>query len=525
VGGKYCVERTLGEGGIGIVVRARHLELRQPVAIKALLLRDDEEQVARFMREARASVQLRGEHVAKVTDVGRLDDGTPFMVMEYLDGEDLGALCERQRVPLADAIGFVLQACEGIAEAHALGIIHRDIKPRNLFLTRNERGRPLVKVLDFGLAKTFGNAGKDSHVTGVLTIAGSPPYMSPEQVRALRDVDVRADVWSLGVCLYELLSGETPFDAPTIPEVCARILMDKPTPIEQWVNDVPEEVRDALARCFAKERDQRFVDLAELATALEPYASADARGAADRIREALSAAPTPQPSADDVQDPSDPSNPEAPTLVRPHSETRTAFQTAHERRPKLFPTAGGLKGPYWVLALGLVSTGVLVFSATGVAFRFAQSGSTRFGAVSPVHPPAMATVTSASRAPDVGGGGVTTPAAAPTSPETAAGSLEAKDTTDDGTASAQALVGPETGSARAAKSVAVNGPPAGGPGTGGNDTVGGGSNSNANANGGHPNANGAALRGTGAPPSVEPATNTTHRPARPRPAHPESQRM
>jgi serine/threonine-protein kinase len=506
-----------------VVVRARHVELRQPVAIKVLLLRDDEEQVARFMREARASVQLRGEHVAKVTDVGRLDDGTPFMVMEYLDGEDLGAICERQRLPLRDAVGYVLQACEGIAEAHALGIIHRDIKPRNLFLTRNERGRPLVKVLDFGLAKTFGNAGKDSHLTGMLTIAGSPPYMSPEQVRALRDVDTRADVWSLGVCLYELLSGETPFDAPTIPEVCARILMDQPTPIEQWVNDVPEGLRSALERCFAKERDQRFADLAELAGALEPYASADAQGAADRIREALSAAPKPELPEGEVQDAAE-TNPEAVTPVHPKSETRTAFHTAHERRPKLFPSPPGFKGPYWVLALGLVSTGVLVFSATGAAFRFAQAGSSHVGAVTPlaaISTPAPATSgTSANLPPEVGPA-LATPLAGTTLCEAGAGSQGANGTGDEGIACAQAPAWPEPGptqSAGAKGTGTVGSPAAGGAAAGG--SIAAGIANSPNANGGHANVN-PASRGSSATPTAEPA----HRATRPRPLHPESQRM
>src|SRR5450755_3417360 len=185
IGGKYRVEREIGQGGVGRVVQARHLELHLAVAIK-ILLRDDKEQVTRFMREARAAVLLRGEHVAKVTDVGRLADGTPYMVMEFLEGENLGSVAERGPLSIDDAATYFLQACEGVAEAHSLGIVHRDIKPANLFLTRSARGRPLVKVLDFGIAKGGGAAGDDLRLTGELAVFGSPPYMSPEQVRASR---------------------------------------------------------------------------------------------------------------------------------------------------------------------------------------------------------------------------------------------------------------------------------------------------------------------------------------------------
>jgi serine/threonine-protein kinase len=497
VGGKYCVERTLGEGGIGIVVRARHIELRQPVAIKALLLSDDEEQVARFMREARASVQLRGEHVAKVTDVGRLDDGTPFMVMEYLDGEDLGAVADRQRLPPGDAVAYVLQACEGIAEAHALGIIHRDIKPRNLFLTRNGRGRPLVKVLDFGLAKTVGKTDKDSHVTSTLTIAGSPPYMSPEQVRALRDIDVRTDVWSLGVCLYELLSGETPFDAPTIPEVCARVLMDQPTPIDEWVSHVPEGLRSVIERCFAKERDRRFANLGELAAALEPFASADAHGAADRIREALSARPR-AALPDDEPIEAEPSNPDALTLVRRDSETRTAFHTAQVRLPRRFGRPLRFKGPAWVLAVGVVSIGILVFSATGVAFRYAQGGS-RDGTVTPLaaHSAAPAAIAPAILGADLGRSAAGSNAVPGNGPAAAAESAHAG--ADESPSPVEA---PAPEAPRSAKSAAATGTSASGT-----------------------NVNGAAFHSAPGAPAAEPANSTTRKPPRPRPLHPESQRM
>src|SRR6187549_3306 len=155
LGGKYRVERVIGRGGMGVVVAARHVALHQAVAIK--LLPDeqakDAENVARFMREARAVVRLKSEHAIKVTDVGRRKNGAPYFVMELLEGEDLDTMVTRGPLPIADAVDYVIQACEAVAEAHALGIIHRDLKPRNLFLSMRRDGRRIVKVLDFGLAK------------------------------------------------------------------------------------------------------------------------------------------------------------------------------------------------------------------------------------------------------------------------------------------------------------------------------------------------------------------------------------
>jgi serine/threonine-protein kinase len=291
IAGKYRVERVLGEGGLGVVVRAQHLELQTRVAIKTLVDRD-EEAIERFMREARAAVRLKGEHVAKILDVGTLKSGTPFMVMELLDGEDLGCLLDRGPLAAPDAIALVLQACEGLAEAHALGIVHRDVKPRNLFLTRRPDGSQLIKVLDFGIAKLFSPEQKDKALTATTAVLGSPPYMSPEQVRATRNTDVRTDIWSLGVTLYELLTQRLPFDGPTPLDIVAKILKDPPTPIREQASEVPEAVASILEKCLEKDAAGRFPNVHDLAVALEPYARPTARGSAERVREVLFA---PQP--------------------------------------------------------------------------------------------------------------------------------------------------------------------------------------------------------------------------------------
>jgi eukaryotic-like serine/threonine-protein kinase len=276
LGGKYRVEKILGVGGMGVVVAARHVELDTYVALKFLLPEAlDPESVQRFSREARAMVRLRSPHVARVFDVGKLDSGAPYMVMELLVGQDLGELLDRSGVPLPmwDAVDYVLQACEGIAEAHSLGIVHRDLKPRNIFLTRHTDGRVLVKVLDFGLAKSVTTMGAaERALTRTSAIMGSPMYMSPEQMRASREVDARTDIWSLGVCLYELLTHVSPFDAATIPELCALVLTEAPRPPEAIRPDIPSGLSAAIMRCLEKDPAKRFADIGELAHALTPFA-------------------------------------------------------------------------------------------------------------------------------------------------------------------------------------------------------------------------------------------------------------
>jgi len=222
--GKYRVERVLGQGGMGVVVAAQHIHLEERVAIKLMLAEAafSAEAVARFVREARAAAQLESAHVAKVSDVGTLEDGRPYMVMEYLDGHDLAnVLAANGPLPLQDAIDYLLQASEAIAEAHSIGIVHRDLKPANLFLTRRRDRTPQVKVLDFGISKVSGSArsSSDNALTRTSTLMGTPLYMSPEQMTSVRDVDARSDIWALGIILFELLTGAPPFVGETLPQV------------------------------------------------------------------------------------------------------------------------------------------------------------------------------------------------------------------------------------------------------------------------------------------------------------------
>jgi serine/threonine protein kinase len=297
---KYRVERVLGLGGMGVVVAAMHLELDERVAIKFLLEEalDNTEAVERFAREARAAVRIKSEHVARVTDVGKLDSGVPYMVMEYLEGHDLDdELQKRTLLPVEEASDYLLQACEAIAEAHALGIVHRDLKPANLFLSKRADGSPIIKVLDFGISKATRRGSRDElSLTTTSAVMGSPFYMSPEQLRSSRETDTRSDIWALGMILHELVSGRVAFQAQTLPELCVRITSVEIEPITARGSPVPEGLERIIRTCLAKDASDRYPSIAELAAALAPFAPPRSRISVDRIRGVLRRAEGATPS-------------------------------------------------------------------------------------------------------------------------------------------------------------------------------------------------------------------------------------
>ncbi|HEX6276322.1 MAG TPA: protein kinase [Polyangiaceae bacterium] len=270
IAGKYRVERVIGSGGMGMVVAAWHVQLDQLVAVK--LLHSETagtgDATERFRREARAAARIRCEHVARVIDVGIWTGGIPYIVMEYLDGNDVAAeLAARGPLPVEEAVDYVMQAIEALAEAHAVGIVHRDLKPGNLFLAQRADGSRLIKVLDFGISKHASAAG-EAALTRTSSLIGSPLYMSPEQMRSARTVDARADIWSLGAILFELLTGQTPFGGETVIEACTAILNDELPSLVALRPDVPPQLESIIRRCLEKDRANRYPSVGDLATEL-----------------------------------------------------------------------------------------------------------------------------------------------------------------------------------------------------------------------------------------------------------------
>jgi serine/threonine protein kinase len=283
---KYRVERVLGVGGMGVVVAATHLELEQRVALKFMLGDGFKtpDALTRFQREARIAVKLRSEHVARVSDTGTLENGAPYIVMEYLEGTDLGAqLAQYGPMPVGFAAECIVQACDAVGEAHAHGIVHRDLKPANLFLTQTPDGSALVKVLDFGISKASNGLDSGMAMTKTGTVMGSPLYMSPEQMRSLKNVDARADVWALGVIMYELLTGQTPFIGDSFGDLLLAVMTTPHPPIRQLRPDVPLQIAALVDACLAKEPTVRVQSVAEIAQVLAPFCSAAGIVLAQRI--------------------------------------------------------------------------------------------------------------------------------------------------------------------------------------------------------------------------------------------------
>jgi serine/threonine protein kinase len=295
--GKYRLDALVGEGGTGIVVRAMHLPLERAVAIKFLRTSLASEEIRmRLGREARAIESIESEHVVLVLDVGFLADGLPYMVMELLDGRDLArVLREDGPLEVEDAVGCMLQVCEALSAAHALGIVHRDLKPANLFLTRDDDGIPHVKVVDFGISKISDPwllspnrepRGLFHDMTATTAVLGSPRYMAPEQLRSSKNVDARADLWSVGAVLFQLVTGKYAFDAESNVAASVKVLTGEADDLRALAPHVPAALDAVVRRCLAKEASARWQSAAELAEALRPFASERVLMSLDRLRAA-----------------------------------------------------------------------------------------------------------------------------------------------------------------------------------------------------------------------------------------------
>lgn len=371
---KYQVIGLIGAGGVAFVVAALHLELGEMVALK--FLRPESlahpEIVERFASEARAAARIKSEYVCRVYDVGVLPDGAPFIVMEYLEGKDLSVvLAEQGRLPVKAAVEYVLQVCEALACAHAAGIVHRDIKPENLFITRPAGNVTVVKVLDFGISKTAltQRTDRQRNFTKTMLPMGTPAYMSPEQIRACGEVDARSDVWALGCVLFELITGTSAFDAPSLVQLGAAILEREPTPLRAILPEAPQELAAIVLKCLDKDPSQRFQNVGELALALYAFGPTRARIFAERSSHILHSAGIGDAPADLPSIGPPPGDP-PPSVALPVASQRSVVssgnisgallpeETPNFRRRSMLPK----------LAVGAVLIGALVLAVQLLGF-------------------------------------------------------------------------------------------------------------------------------------------------------------
>ena len=296
IAGKFRVEKELGRGGFGVVVQARNLSIDQVVAIKVLTPSDESawtEDAARFKREAQATAALRSEHVVRILDADFLEDGSPYIVMEHLEGETLHhAIHTRGPLAVEEAVDHVIEMLAALGEAHGAGIVHRDLKPANVLVTRGAGGTMVAKVLDFGVSKigAYSGLGTASGVAQPITktgaVIGTVAYMAPEQMLDAKRVDGRVDIFSVGIILYELLTKQTPFGPPSDPTIVSTMLTRPPTPLATLRPDLPPKLVRVVMRCLEKDPERRPQTPGVTAAALAPFASVRARAALESLRRA-----------------------------------------------------------------------------------------------------------------------------------------------------------------------------------------------------------------------------------------------
>jgi len=352
---KYRVESVLGAGAMGVVVAARHVQLGSLVALKFMLPETHRVDGAsdRFIREARAAARLRGEHVARVMDFGTLETGAAYIVMEFLEGQDLQAVMDaRGRLSVREAVDYVLDVCKAMDEAHRAGIIHRDLKPKNLFLTHRPDGTPLVKVLDFGVSKVSDTADDLQVSTRAGAILGSPAFMSPEQIRGSKHVDARSDIYAIGIVLFYLLTKQFPFDAETLGDLYGAVLYKDPYPLRALRPDAPAALEDVVSRCLHKDAAARFASSKDLMVALSALLASSGAIPPDMAR------------VDTVADRPQAPGSSAPTMVPAQGTLSHAVLSARGTS-----TVKRKKAPVMLLAAALVAFAVLAAGALSLRPR------------------------------------------------------------------------------------------------------------------------------------------------------------
>jgi len=347
--GRYALDRVLGRGGMGTVYSGRLVALEKPVAIKVLrdVEDDDDQAMGRFEREARTAGSLGEEHIVDIFDFGRSGDGLAYLVMELLDGRDLGDLLARYRMlPIERAVPIIMQCCQALGAAHAAGIVHRDLKPENIFLIERGQNRDFVKIVDFGLAKiteteTTGEPGRKLTKTGM--IFGTPQYMSPEQCTG-KPTDHRADIYALGIIMYEMLAGRVPFDGENFMGILNQHLMDPPPPIREIAGaNVPPALEMVVYRCLDKKAGQRPASMRDVADEiLAALRESGLDALADQVQ-SLGKVGDPTAFMKLTKKKSTPPPPRRPVSVSPparvdvHSQTAPAPDPRHHRRtPEAF---------------------------------------------------------------------------------------------------------------------------------------------------------------------------------------------
>lgn len=375
LGGKYRIERMLAEGMMGVVYEALHVKLGQQVAVKLPrpTILEHGELVDRFEREARAAAQLRHRNTARVLDVDTSETGIPYLVMELLHGHDLETeISRRGALPVEEAVGYVLQACAAMHEAHGRGIVHRDLKPSNMFLAIEPDDGVCLKILDFGISKF---QSEDVGLTMTEVGMGTPLYMSPEQVRSAKDVDQRTDVWSLGVILYELLTGQTPFNGSEI-GIGAAIIADEPIPLRELRHDVPPGLAAVVAKAMAKARDDRFGSMAEMMAALTRFSASSIP--LDLLRQSHIGSPTSRGSRFGVKG----SAPASGLRKTEDPPVTVSLHAGKESRP--------MKPGFLLLVAALVAAGIVALVASQKD-QSPEHAATGFKPVDGRHPPPLPT--------------------------------------------------------------------------------------------------------------------------------------